>query len=215
MIENKISCNTPNVDLNLLNIKRSGHEAKVIKSIFKRRTTNCWFEISFFKTGFLFKPKALCLPNYLPIAEEEQMDSYLTQGNEREVKYELLRPGFEIGSPNPFSTTINITQRMYVIIQLSHYELDATSLIFKRSTTASLNSGFSFYMTGCCTEAKGPSLPKCFYIAGWRWDVSMHFQKTLARSEIQITSIRNWTRVADSLSYKVNRYTKCVSFVWH
>ena len=46
---------------------------------------------------------------------------------------------------------------------------DVTQSIFKRST-ASLNSGFSFFYISCLTEAKEPSLPYYLPITGERTD---------------------------------------------
>ena len=81
-----------------------------------------------------------------------------------------------------------------------------TRSIFKRSLT-SLNSGFSFSLTSCRTEAEESSLPYYLPITGGRIIGFTPFPNVLVLCEMQSFSSRIWTRVTVSISYDDNNYT--------
>ena len=64
-----------------------------------------------------------------------------------------------------------------------------------------LNSQFSSFKTGCLTKTKEPSLPYYLSRDGERGEEIHAF-------EMQRTSFRIWTWVADSISFCDNRYAK-------
>ena len=82
-----------------------------------------------------------------------------------------------------------------------------TKSIFKRSLTG-LNSEFSFSYTSCLTEAKEPSLPYYLPITGGRIIGFIPFPRVLVLCEMQSASFRIWTRIAVSIYYDDNHYTK-------
>ena len=87
-----------------------------------------------------------------------------------------------------------------------------TRSILKRSLTG-LNSEFSFSLTTCLTNAEEPSLPYYLPIAGGRIIGFIPFPRVLVLCEMQSVSSRIWTRVAVSISYDDNHYTKGTSLV--
>ena len=84
-----------------------------------------------------------------------------------------------------------------------------TRSIFKRSLTG-LNSKFSFSRTSCLTKAEEPSR---FYYFTHSWGGRriigfIPFPRVLVLCEMQWASSRIWTRVAVSISYDDNHYTR-------
>ena len=79
--------------------------------------------------------------------------------------------------------------------------------IFKLKLTG-LNSEFSFFETSWLTKAEDPSLPYYLSIAGGIIIGFIPFLMVLVLCEMQSVSSRIWTRVAVSISYNDNHYTK-------
>ena len=76
----------------------------------KRNCAGFNSKFSFSKIGCLTKAKDPSQPRYLPtVGKKNQVDSYLSLGQLREVKCKRLRLWFELGTPIPFPTTITVT----------------------------------------------------------------------------------------------------------
>ena len=78
--------------------------------------------------------------------------------------------------------------------------------IFKQSMTT-LNSKFSFSLTGCNTKVKEPSIPYYLLIAGERIVRFILFPRLFAQCEMQTASFRIWTQVAESIIHDNNCYS--------
>ena len=100
---------------------------------------------------------------------------------------------------------------VYLLIFTNPYDRAGydTRSIFKLSLTG-LNSVFSFSKTSCLTMAEEPSLPYYLPIAGGRITGFIPFPRVLVLCEMQSVSSRIWTRVAVSISYDDNHYTKII-----
>ena len=96
-------------------------------------------------------------------AKEHSLSCYLAIIRKRTNGFMLFRckrpyPGFELGSPIPFPTTITMTQSAFPYLQVYIYLTSpprvrsSTKSILKRSKTG-LNSEFSFTYIGWVTTA--------------------------------------------------------------
>ena len=94
----------------------------------------------------------------------------------------------------------------YLFTQPLHRRQDVTRSIFKQSK-ASLNS--VFFLLDDLSKIKERSLPYYIPIAEERTNELMPFSEVLVLCEIQTTSSRIWTWIANSISYDDNNYTKC------
>ena len=110
------------------------------------------------------------------------------------------------------SSKINKSWKFWsIIIILSNPSVRAgydTSSIFKQSLTG-LISKFSFSKSSCLTKAEEHSLSFYLPIAGGRIIGFISFPRVLTLCEMQSVWSRIWTRVAVSIFYDDNNYTKC------
>ena len=100
--------------------------------------------------------------------------------------------------------------RLYIFIKPTSRAGYDTRPIFKRSLTG-LNSQFSFSFTSCLTKAEEPSLPNYLPIAGGRRIGFIPFPKVLVQCKMQSDTSRIWTRLAVSICYADNHYTRGTS----
>ena len=96
------------------------------RSIFKQSLTGFHSEFSFSSTVCYTKVKESSLPYYLFHSRWE--NSYLSQVYERYMKCKQPRPGFELGSTGPFSTTIAIA--LQYVYNPQSYTMDKVLVFF-------------------------------------------------------------------------------------
>ena len=142
--------------------------------------------------------KALVDKRICPVSEIDQNTSFSTRrwgcnGYRR-------KNGYDWTSSNPKTTIFALHKVLIIFTNLSTQEGCDTRSIFKRSLTC-LNSEFSFSKTSCLRK-KSALLFTEGRIIGF-----IPSLRVLVLCEMQLVSVRIWTRVAVSISYDGNHYT--------